>query len=231
MNTLKLNQKIDLYEYLKQFVSKNKVQKIEEYIQYRTRYITIVLEDIFQPQNASAVLRTCECLGIQDVHIIENRYKYELNPDVELGSSKWLTLMKYNQNIDNSLITLNKLKSDGYKIVATSPNKNNILINDLPVNNKLAMFFGTEKEGLSNYILQNADYYVKIPMYGFMESYNLSVSVAITAYTIINKLKKSKLPWKLSLDESYDIRINWLKNIIRMSDLIIKDYMMNLKSN
>ena len=94
---LTYKEKEALLEHLQTFITANKNQKFDEFIQHRTRYITVVLEDIFQPHNASAVLRTCDCFGIQDIHIIENQNKYTLNPDVALGSSKWINLYKYNK--------------------------------------------------------------------------------------------------------------------------------------
>src|SRR5450631_2457688 len=106
-----------LYEYLAQFITENKRSKIEEIVQWRTRYLTVVLEDIYQPHNASAVLRTCECFGIQDVHIIENRNKYTVNPDVVMGSTKWMNLHKYSGKTNNTPDALNALKEQGYRIV------------------------------------------------------------------------------------------------------------------
>ena len=139
----------------------------------RTRYLTVVLEDIFQSQNASAVLRTCDCFGIQDVHIIENRNPYEINPDVELGSAKWLNMNRYNKSGHNTLEAFTELRKKGYKIIATSPHKNDLMIQDLPIEHKIALVFGSEREGLSDIALQNADAFVKIPMYGFTESFNI----------------------------------------------------------
>src|SRR5688572_25411329 len=111
----------ELIAYLSGFVSENRKKKFEEVIRFRTRHITIALEDIYQPHNASAVLRSCDCFGIQDVHIIENRNAYTVNPDVALGSSKWLNLYKYNQQEENTLSCIRSLKDKGYRLVATTP--------------------------------------------------------------------------------------------------------------
>jgi len=229
MQSLNLEQKKILSNYLTQFVSDNKNQKIEENVQLRMRHLTVVLEDIFQSQNASAVLRTCDCFGIQDVHIIENRYPYELNPDVELGAAKWLNLTKYNEKEQNTVDAFKALKEKGYKIIATSPHKNDMLINELEIENKLALVFGTEKEGLTDIALSNADGFVKIPMYGFTESFNISVSAAMSVFYLSEKIRKSNINWKLSDDEIYEIKINWLCNVIRMSDQIIDDFILKNK--
>jgi tRNA (guanosine-2'-O-)-methyltransferase len=224
MKELNLEQKNELSKYLTNFVSDNKNKKIEEIVHLRTRHLTVVLEDIFQSQNASAVLRTCDCFGIQDVHIIENRYPYEINPDVELGSAKWLTMNRYNEKENNTLEAFNVLKSNGYKIIATTPHTNDIMLHDLPVNEKIALVFGTEKEGLSEVALNNADAYVKIPMYGFTESYNISVSAAMSVFFLSEKIRKSNIYWKLTDEEIVEIKIKWYRNIIRMSEQIIKEY-------
>ena len=224
MKTLNLEQKKELSDYLSNFVSDNKKNKINEIVLNRTRHLTVVLEDIFQSQNASAVLRTCDCFGIQDVHIIENRYLYELNPDVELGSAKWLSINKYNSNENNTQVALSKLKKQGYKIIATTPHRNDLLISDLEINDKIALVFGTEKDGLSEIAMQNADAYVKIPMYGFTESFNISVSAAMSIFYLSEKIRNSAIKWQLTEEEMFEIKINWFSNVIRMSDKILKDF-------
>ena len=226
MNKLNLEQKKEMYNYLCNFVSDNKQTRINEIVLARTRYLTVVLEDIYQSQNASAVLRSCDCFGIQDVHIIENLNPYEINPDVELGSAKWLTMHRYNSNEHNTLEAYKVLKEKGYKIVATSPHKNDVMIQDLPIDNKIALVFGTEREGLSDIALQHADAYVKIPMYGFTESFNISVSAAMSVFYLSEKMRQSALKWQLEEEEALDIKLNWITNVIRMAELVKEDFLL-----
>jgi len=193
----------ELIIHFEKFVLERRKNLIDSLIQFRTRYITVVLEDIFQPQNASAVLRTCDCFGIQDVHIIENRNKYTINPDVALGSNKWLTLTKYNHSEKNSVSAINILKEKGYRIVATSPHKNDTNLEDYDLNKgKTALVFGTELKGLSDDILDNADEFLQIPMFGFTESFNISVSAAIILHHLTYNLKKSGIDWHLTENEN-----------------------------
>ena len=213
-----------LYEYLSGFITENRLGKFQENIQYRTRYITIVLEDIFQPHNASAVLRSADCLGIQDIHIIENENKYHVNPDVALGSSKWLTLIQYNKKNNNTQECILKLKKQGYKIIATSSHENDYNIDELLLDNKIALFFGTELHGLSPEVINNADSFVKIPMHGFTESFNISVSAAICMYSLTSRLRDSQIKWQLTETEKNDILVEWLKNSIKSSELIEADF-------
>ncbi len=216
--------KEELLTYLLGFITENKRNKFEKIINFRTRYLTVVLEDIYQPHNASAVLRTCDCFGIQDVHIIENKNKYDVNPDVALGSSKWLTMIKHNESEENTAAAINKLKKQGYKIVATSPHKDQYMLDDLPLDQKTALVFGTEMKGLSDVALKNSDYFVKIPMYGFTESFNISVSAAISLYSLTEKLRNSDINWQLPENEILDIKLDWVRNVIKHSDLIEKDF-------
>lgn len=203
-------------ENLSEFVTEHKLKLFEENINYRTKYITVVLEDIFQSHNASAVLRTSDCFGIQDVHIIENKNKYIINPQVALGSTKWLNLIKYNKKENNSLDAVRSLKKQGYRIVATTPAPNiGVDLENFDLKKgKIALFFGTELEGLSAKVLNNTDEFLKIPMYGFTESFNISVSAAIMLHHLTLKLKNSDINWKLSEEEMIDIKINWLKSSI-----------------
>lgn len=219
---LTLEEKIKLVNHLSGFTTEHRIQLFDKVIKYRTRYITVVVEDIFQSHNASAVLRTCDCFGIQDIHIIENRNKFDVNPDIALGSAKWLTLHKHSNPVSNTLDTLNRLKEQGYRIAATTPHQNDCELAELNLDSKIALVFGTEVNGLSEEAKQAADLFVKIPMYGFTESFNISVSAAIILYHITEKMRKSDLAWQLNEEEILDIKLTWLKNTIKSSDLIEK---------
>ncbi len=209
---------------LSEFVLDERHELFQSLIVNRTRYITVVLEDIFQPQNASAVLRTCDCFGVQDVHIIENKYEYNINPDVVLGSSKWLSINQYNENPHNTLRTINKLRENGYRIIATTPHTNDVTLNDFDLKKgKSALLFGTELTGLSDVAMEHADEFVRIPMYGFTESYNISVSAAMVIHTLTEKMRRSNIDWHLSDEERDFVMINWLRNSVKRSDEIERE--------
>jgi tRNA (guanosine-2'-O-)-methyltransferase len=226
---LSLQMKKQLLAFITGFISENKKNKFEAIILQRTRHITLVLEDIFQPHNASAVLRSCDCFGIQDVHIIENSNKYQVNPDVALGSSKWLTLYKYNSEENNTVACLQGLKAAGYRIIATTPHKKDHTPEDLPLDQRIALVFGTEMKGLTAQAISLADGFVKIPMYGFTESLNISVSAALLLRTLTERLRTSDIHWELPDEESLDIRIAWAKNVVRKSDILEKEFLRKLK--
>ena len=218
------NHNIALRDFLFGFISDNKKSLFEKIIEYRTRHITVVLEDIYQPHNASAVLRSADLFGVQDIHIIENRNRYEVNPDVALGSSKWLTINKYNKAEDNTLACFEELRRRGYRIVATTPHKDDVMLDELPVDQKTAVVFGTELLGLSDVALDNADAFVKIPMYGFTESFNISVSAALTLYNLTERMRKSSVGWQLCEEEKILIQIEWAKSTIKKVDLLIEEF-------
>lgn len=215
-----------LIDHLSGFVTEKRKDLIFKTIEDRTDYLTVVLEDIYQPHNASAVLRTCDCFGIQTVHVIENRNAYKINPDVALGASQWLDLIKHNTSEHNTLETIEKLRADGYRIVATTPHKNDLSLEDFDLKKgKAALFFGTEKNGLSDLVLENADEYVKIPMYGFTESFNISVSASIILYQLTLGLRRSEISWKFSEQRKQEVLLKWFRQSIKMSDKIIEKFL------
>ncbi len=223
---------LDLIEHMSGCVTAKRLAHFKQVLAERTRYITVLLEDIYQSQNASAVLRTCDCTGIQDVHIVEENNEYEINSDVALGANQWLSLHYYNAGGNNIYKAVKKLKSEGYRIVATSPHKEGSTPENFDLNKgKAALMFGTELSGLTGEALELADEFIQIPMAGFTESYNISVSAAITLYTLRKRLESSSLHWKMGEVEQYELLLNWLRTSIKMSDLIENKFIQNYPSD
>lgn len=214
----------ELNRYLSQFISNDRKELLQQKLLQRTRYICVCLEDIFHSQNASAVLRTCEAFGIQDVHIIEDKNQYQINPMVVKGSVKWLNLYKYNSP-QPSCDAIKHLKNSGYRIVATSPyGKNTNLENFDITKGKTAIFLGTEYSGISDVVKENADEFITIPMFGFVESFNISVSAAIILHNLVMKLRNSEIAWQLGETEQNTVMQQWLQATIRSADKIIEQY-------
>lgn len=215
----------DLIRHLSGFVTENRMELFQRILNDRTRYITVLLEDIYQSQNASAVLRTCDCIGIQDVHIVEERNEYEINPDVSLGSNQWLSLHYYNKGKDNIADAVGALKEKGYRIVATSPNQEGTIPETFDLEKgKAVLMFGTELTGLTGQAMDLADEFIQIPMVGFTESYNISVSAAVILYQLRKRLVQSKIPWKLGEEEKDLILLDWLRSSIKMGDQIVNKF-------
>ncbi|MGM0474288.1 MAG: TrmH family RNA methyltransferase, partial [Bacteroidota bacterium] len=183
-------------------------------------------------QNASAVLRTCDCTGIQDVHIVENRNEYTINPAVTLGSDQWLTLRYYNESDDNTSVAIGELKKNGYRIVATSPYLEGATPDTFELDKGPAAFlFGTELSGLTDRALEQADETIRIPMAGFTESYNISVSAAIILFRVRKRLEESDLDWKIREEEKSEILLQWLRTTINKVELIEKEFGNNYRPN
>ena len=197
-------------DFLQNYVQEERIDKFHKVLNERTKYVTVVLENIIQSQNASAVIRSCDCFGIQDTHIIENEYQYTVNPLVLKGANQWVDIHKYNEKENNTLDCINKLKSEGYRIVATSPHANDINLDELDISNgKIALVMGNEREGISEIVKQHADEFIKIPMVGFSESFNISVSTAICLNHITTQLRKSGIDYQLSEDEKEQLFAEW----------------------
>ncbi len=215
-----------LVRYLQQFVSDRRWQRMRKVRQYRTRQLTVVLEDIYQPHNASAVLRSCDCFGVQDLHVIENINGFEPNPDVELGASKWLTIHRYRDEPgDNTSCCLESLKRQGYRIAATSVSPSAVSLPEVRVDEPMAVCFGNEEEGLSQTVDEYADMHITIPMYGFTQSFNISVSAAVCMYELSERLRTERDDWGLGEEEGLRVELQWLKNSVRDGTRIAEHFL------
>lgn len=213
-----------LLSYLEGFVSENRKLLFKKILEDRTRHFTVVLEDIYQQHNSSAVIRSCDIFGIQDVHIIENKYHSNVSKHVAKGSQKWLTFHQYNQKMNNTLNCLNDLKNNGYQIIGTTPHNNTLYLHDFDITKKSAFVFGVEKMGISKIVTDNADGFLKIPMVGFTESLNISVAAAIILENLTHKLRKSSVNWKLTEKEQRFLYQLWIEKTIKNVDQIKQHY-------
>ena len=224
-------QEQQVLEHLSQFVSDHKKQFIEKVLSNRTRHVTVVLEDIYQSQNASAVVRTCECMGLQDVHIVEDTAKYEINVRVLKGSNKWLNLYRYRtKGENNAAVCFDRLRAQGYKILVADPSETCTSVHDLDISQqKVALVFGNELRGLSSFAWEQADEKIRIPMYGFTESLNISVSVAICLNSMLTRLRQNNVDVGLTEGEKEDIRLAWYRKIVRRSDTLEREFLRTIQ--
>lgn len=217
-----------IYHRFQEILTPNKVKLFEQIASERTRYLSVVLEDIFQEHNASAIIRTCDCLGIQDLYTIEERNRYVLQKKIALGAGRWVDLTRFSKKNEARKECIQHLKNRGYSIVVTSPHADAYTPETLPINKPLALFFGTEREGLHPETLSEAEYQLKIPMVGFTESLNLSVSVAMVLHALRERLVKSDVLWKITPEEQTELKIEWSKKILNGGTALemsfLKDY-------
>ena len=214
----------ELVEYLSQFAHDNRVELFNEKIKERTDYVTLVLEDIFHAQNTSAAIRTCDCFAIQNIHVIENRNEFNLHTGITLGSANWVDIHQYNEKENNTKACLDKLKNEGYKIVATTPLPDAPSLYELNLDEKVALVLGNEAEGISDIVKQEADELVTIPMYGFTESFNISVSAAVCLSELTSKIRTLNLDWQLDENEKNRILTKWLRQSIKHGDKLIEEF-------
>lgn len=216
---------LPLISYLESFITEKRKERLNQILSQRSDHMRIVLENVFQAHNTSAVLRSCDCFGVQNVHFIENNNTLKISEDVALGSSNWLSIHRHKNSENNTRETLQLLKKQGYKIVATSPHKKDYALHELPVDKKFALVFGTELEGISDEVVKEADDFVRIPMYGFTESFNISVSAAICMYELSRRIRESVQEYGLNEVEKTRVYFDWLKNTVQKSEALIEDYL------
>lgn len=216
-------------EYLSEFVTDYKNDLFRRLIAERTSYVTMVLEDFYQQHNCSAVLRSCDCFGIQNVHIIENMNTFTDNSEISMGASDWLTIHRHRKRENNTIETVDILKSQGYRIIATTPHEQDTFIDQIDLHKgKMAFCMGTELTGLSDDVLTRADEFVKVPMYGFTESYNVSVCAALLMYSVVQRLRQTEIDWHLSDEERDQVLFAWYKRSIKASAQILKRFNHNV---
>lgn len=207
-----------LLEHLESYLTEHRKERFFKVLSQRTRHFTVAIEDVFQLHNTSAVIRSCDVFGIQDVHIIEEQNRKRIDKEISMGAQKWVDLHRYNTTKD----CIATLKQKGYQIVATSPHHDECYLPDFDVTKKSCFFFGRETEGLSDDVLKQADAFLKIPMVGFTESLNISVSAAIILQFVTAKIKSTGIHWQLSHEEMLEKRLDWSKKTIKSIDSILE---------
>jgi tRNA (guanosine-2'-O-)-methyltransferase len=210
----------DLFEYLQSYLTDRRKQLFSEVLANRTRHFTVVTEDVYQLHNTSAVVRSCDVFGIQDLHVVEDRKGKRVDRQIAMGAQKWVDIKRY-ARVEECIVQLRK---EGYSIIATTPHRPTVTLDEFPVETRAAFFFGKEDTGLSDKVIDLADERLAIPMYGFTESLNISVSAAIVLQHLVAKLRNARVNWQLSPAERHAIEIDWTKRSIKHVDKIIARY-------
>ena len=211
----------ETFHYIKQFLTEERLQKIEHFSAESSDFVLPVMEDIFQFRNAAAIVRSVEACGFHKIVAMESENVFNPNLRVTKGAENWVEVEKLPHHLDS----LQKIKNRGYKILAVSPEKNATMLPDYDLKEPVALVFGTEKEGVTEEILNFADETLAIPMYGFTKSFNVSVAAAICMYELKQKLIRSNIDYKLSGEKLWEIKIRWAKNSIPSGDMILEKYL------
>ncbi|WP_370478186.1 TrmH family RNA methyltransferase [Tamlana flava] len=211
---------LKLLEHLEAHLTPKRRDRFKYVLSKRTKHFTVATEDVYQLHNTSAVIRSCDVFGIQEVNIIEERNTKRIDREIAMGAQKWVDLNRYHSVKD----CIADLKQKGYQIVATTPHTDDCVLHEFDVTKKSCFFFGRETEGLSEEVLNTADCYLKIPMAGFTESLNISVSAAIILQHVTTKLKQTEIEWQLSENERLIKQMDWIKKTLKSYDAIVKRY-------
>ena len=202
---------LDYLQYLEGFLTDQRKERFETVLSQRTNHFTVAIEDVFQLHNTSAVMRSCEVFGVQQLNVVEEKYGKKIDKEIAMGAQKWVDINRFDSMSD----CLASAKSKGYRIIATTPHQHDCLLDDFDITTPAALFFVTERNGLSQEVLDQADGFVKIPMAGFTESLNISVSAAIILQNLTSRLRQSEIHWQLSEEEKNVLRLNWARNTIK----------------
>ena len=211
---------LQLMHHLESYLTERRKERFLEVLSQRTKHFTVAIEDVYQLHNTSAVIRSCDVFGVQELQVIEEQNSKRIDREIAMGAQKWVDVNRY----ETAQLCIDTLRSQGYRIVATSPHKDDCDLEDFNIDEPACFFFGRETIGLSDTILEQADQYLKIPMHGFTESLNVSVSAAIILQRLTFRLKQSDLPWQLSDEEQYHKRIDWCKKTIKSIDSVLNRY-------
>ena len=211
----------ETFDYLKQFLTDERLRKIEHFSHESSDFVLPVMEDVYQFRNAAAIVRSVEACGFHHVVALEEENVFNPNLKVTKGAETWVKVEKMPNNLDS----LKEIKNRGYKILAVSPEKNATMLPDYEVKEPIALVFGTELEGVSDEILEFADETLAIPMYGLTKSFNVSVAAAICMYELKQKLMKSGIDYKLSEEKLLEMKIRWTVNSIRSGEELLERFL------
>lgn len=209
------------FDYLKQFLTEERLGKIEHFSQESSDFVLPVMEDVYQFRNAAAIVRSVEACGFHKVIAMEEENVFNPNLTVTKGAETWVEVEKMPKNIDS----LRTIKNRGYKILAVSPEKNAVMLPDYQITEPIALVFGTELEGVSDEVIEFADETLAIPMYGFTKSFNVSVAAGICMYELKQKLLHSGIDYKLDQEKLLKMKIRWSVNSIRSGAQIFEKYL------
>lgn len=210
----------ELFQYLQSYLTPRRRELFEKVVARRTRFLTVVTEDVYQLHNSSAVMRSCEVFGVQDVHIIEESLGKKLDREIAMGAQKWIDVHRHSKASD----CMDRLQEQGYTLIATTPHNESCMLEDFEIKGPTALFFGKEKEGVSDAVMGRVDGCLKIPMYGFTESLNISVSAAIVIQELTRQLRQGDLPWQLSPKQQRTLLEQWTMRSIKSVDRIVERY-------
>ncbi|WP_262151646.1 TrmH family RNA methyltransferase [Chryseobacterium foetidum] len=210
-----------IYDYLKNFLTDERLSKIEHFAPESSDFILPVIEDIYQFRNAAAIVRSVEACGFHKVVALQEDNNFEPNLRVTKGADTWVEVERLPRNMES----FQNIKDRGYKMVAVSLEKNAKFLPEYEITEPIALVFGTEMQGVTEEILDFADETLAIPMYGFTRSFNVSVAASICMYELKQKLIKSDIDYKLDEEKLLQMKIRWAVNSIKSGQQIYDKFL------
>ena len=205
-------------DYMNEFITEERKEVLQRTVSQRTHYMRIMTENMFHPQNASAIMRHCEAFGIQQIHTVEDRCKFDPSVNIVRGTHKWVDV----EHHENTAEALAALKAEGYRIVATTPHRCSATPESFDVTKgKFALVFGTEHAGISDEVIEAADDFLMIPMCGMVESLNVSASAAILIYMLSERIRQTVEGWQLTDSEQLKLLTRWTMSSVRDYERIL----------
>lgn len=220
-NELTLEQIKKRTDYLLGFMLPSRAETLKQCLRNRTKYMTLATENMFHEHNASAVIRHCDAFGIQDLHTVETLCPFAPSLHITRGSEKWIDIHRHSSTKE----LISSLKKDGYRIIATSPHEGGSTPETFDMTKgKFAIVLGTEKTGISDQIKQNADEFMAIPMYGLVESLNVSASAAIITHILSERIRHEITKWGLGDEDFSRLLYRWAQISVQDSMQILERY-------
>lgn len=218
-NNITLEQAAQQITYLSEFILPERFATLKRAVENRTDYMTLLAENMFHPQNASALVRHCEAFGVQNLHTVETLCTFNPNVNIVRGTDKWIDIHRHPSTLD----AIKSLKAEGYRIVATSPHRQSCTPESFDVTKgKFAIVLGTEKTGISDEVIAEADEFLKIPMCGMVESLNVSACAAIIVYMLSERIRHEVKDWRLSEERELRTLHRWMKEAVADADRLLK---------
>jgi len=203
---------------LRPILSDERIARIEAVLDARLAGLTIVVENLYDPHNGAAAVRSAEAFGLSAVHAIEGTGPFHASPAVTIGCEKWIDLHRH-PDVASARAAL-----AGMIQVAALPGAG-ATVDDLPAGQPCAFWFGNEHDGLSAEAVAACTHRVEIPMYGFTRSFNLSVSAALILARASERRRTALgRPGDLPAEERAHRRARWYAQDIRGAAEIIERY-------
>lgn len=197
---------------LEPMLTPERIARIDAVLDARLGSVTLAVEDTYDPHNAAATIRTSEALGMQELHVIEPGQRFSAVKGVTRGAHRWIELHRW----PAADLAASALRARGFRVFATLPDARAVSIEEVDVSTPLAVIFGNEHEGVSQKAIDACDGTVTVPMFGFTESYNLSVTVGLAMGRLVARRRAHiEAHGDLDPDRRARLRARWFALRIR----------------